>query len=72
MATGSGAGQIAAAEASAIAAGTTIEGVFAFTDNPSWDSTQRNAELDAQATSTLSQLVARLANELKWWGATRT
>lgn len=69
---GTGPGETDQTEMDSIIAGTTMEGVFAFTDNPSWNSTQRNAELDAQATSCLAQTTARLTSELKWYGAVRT
>lgn len=69
---GTGPGQTTQAEIDAIEAGTIIEGVFGFTDNPAWSPAQRNSELDAQATARLSNLVDRLASELKWYGATRS
>lgn len=72
MVTGTGAGQIASAEATQIAAGTVIEGVFTFKDNPTWTAAQRNAALDAMATQTINETLARLADELKWFGAVRT
>ena len=72
MVTGTGPGQITSAEAGQIAAGTVIEGVFTFTDNPAWTAAQRNAALDAMATQTINETLARLADQLKWFGAVRT
>ncbi len=71
MPAGNGAGQIGAAEVAAIAAGTLIEGVFQFTDDPAWTNGQRNTRLDAEATKMGAELLARLAQSLKWFGATR-
>ena len=72
MTVGTGPGQTTQAEVDAILAGTVIEGVFGFTDNPAWSTAERLAELDAVATARLANLVDRLAAELKWYGATRS
>jgi len=71
MTIGSGPGQISQAEADGIAAGTTMEAVFSFTDEPALTTPQRNALLDAQATQLLQGLQDRYALELKWFGAVR-
>lgn len=72
MTIGTGAGQIAQAEHDQIVAGTVIEGVFSFVDDPSWTPTQRNAALDAMATQMTTAMLAELATRLKWIGATRS
>lgn len=71
MAEGTGPGQISTAERASVLAGTTLEGVFSFTDNPAWNNAQRNAALDAMATQVIAELQARLGARLKFWGATR-
>lgn len=70
MTEGNDPGQISAAEKNAILAGTVIEGVFSFTDNPAFNDQQRVAMLDQQATQVLAELQARLGVELLYWGAT--
>lgn len=71
MTLGNGAGQIAQNELNQVQAGTTLEGVFTFQDDPSWNAATRNANLDAVANQTLAELQTRYASLLKWFGATR-
>jgi hypothetical protein len=68
---GTGPGQTTQLEMDGILAGTIMEGVFAFTDIPGMTNAQRNAALDAEATQTISTMIARLNSELKYYGATR-
>lgn len=72
MSEGAGAGQITTAEKAAVLAGTTLEAVFEFTVDPAWNAATRNAALDAEATKLLAETQAKLAAELKWFGAVRT
>lgn len=71
MTIGNGAGQITQAEYDAIAAGTTVEGTFAWGDNPAWTNQQRQVDLDARATQLIAELQARIAAELRFFGFTR-
>lgn len=71
MTEGAGAGQITTAEKAAVEAGTTLEATFTFTVDPAWNATTRNAALDAEATKLLAETQAKLAAELKWFGAVR-
>jgi hypothetical protein len=57
-------------EIDSILAGDVIEGVFAFTAGE-LSGAALTAALDLQATQTLINLSARLAAQLKWYGATR-
>lgn len=69
--TGNGPGQIAAAELAQIQAGTLVEAVLSFGDNPSWTQAERIAELDRQASRLVQDTLNRLQDELKYFGATR-
>lgn len=71
MAEGSGPGQISTEEKALIESGAVIEGVFMWGDNPSWNNTQRLADLDLRAGQLTAELQARYAAELKFYGATR-
>lgn len=71
MAVGNGAGQITQAEANQIAAGTIIEGVMQWGDDPAWTNAQRIADLDLQANQLVTELLARYQEELKYFGFTR-
>lgn len=71
MTTGTGAGQIASAEAAQVAAGTVIEGVMQWQDTPSMSNAERLADLDAQATQLTNELLARWQVELKYYGIVR-
>lgn len=72
MEVGNGAGQITQAEMDQITAGTVVEGVFQWGDNSAWTNPQRLADLDLRADQLASELLARLADELQYFGFTRT
>lgn len=72
MTEGSGAGQITTAERATVLNGTVLEGSFAWQDDPLWNNAQRNADLDLRATQLIDELQARLAAELRYFGATRS
>jgi hypothetical protein len=72
MTEGAGPGQITTAERAGVLAGTTLEGVFSFTDDPNMAPAARLALLDAMADQVIAALQARIAAELKYWGLTRT
>ena len=72
MTVGSGPGQITQSELDSIIAGTTIEGVFVWGDDPSFTNTQRLADLDLRATQLTNDLLAQYGQELKYFGFTRT
>ena len=68
---GTGAGQITTAEKTAIEAGTTIEGVFAWGDIPNATNPERLASLDRAATQLLAELTASIQQDLRYFGFTR-
>lgn len=68
---GTGSGQILQNEMNSIANGTIIEGSFQWGDDPAWNNTQRQADLDLRAEQLVTELLARYAQELKYFGFTR-
>lgn len=72
MIEGTGAGQISTAERATVLNGSVLEGSFAWQDNPLWNATQRNADLDLRATQLIAELQARLSARLRYFGAIRT
>lgn len=72
MTVGTGPGQISQSEADAIAAGTVIEGVFPWGDNPNWSNAERIADLDVRATQLTNELLAKYGQDLKYFGFTRS
>jgi hypothetical protein len=68
---GSGPGQTTQTEVDAVAAGTLLEVILQFYDDPAMTPTQRNVALDALAAQALADYTASLADILKWYGATR-
>lgn len=71
MATGTGPGQITAAEAAQIAAGTVFEASIQWQNNPAWNNAQRAADLDLRAQQAGTEKQAELATILRLFGATR-
>lgn len=71
MTVGTGPGQITQAEANQILAGTVIEAVFVFQDDPTKSNAERLAYVDTVATQSVNELLARLSAELKLFGLTR-
>ena len=71
MTVGAGPGQISNNEQNAIAAGTTLEGVFQWDNNPAWTQAERAADLDLRATQLIAELQASLAKRLRLFGLTR-
>lgn len=72
MTVGTGPGQITSAEMALITAGTLIEGTFKWDDDPALNNAQRQADLDLRATQLTNELLARYADELRYFGFTRT
>ena len=71
MTIGTGSGQISQAEVDQITAGTLIEAVLMWGDDPAWTNPQRLADLDLRATQLAAETVARIQQELKYFGFTR-
>ncbi len=71
MTVGNGPGQIATAEMNQVTAGSVIEAVFQWGDDPAWTNTERQADLDLRASQLVSELLARYQGELKYFGFTR-
>lgn len=71
MVTGTGAGQITSAEAASVVAGTVLEGVFQWQDNPALTPAQRQAAVSAYATQLSNEMIARYSVELKYFGYVR-
>ncbi len=69
---GTGPGQILQNEMNTITSGALIEGSFQWGDNPSWTNGERTTDLDLRATQLTNELLARYAQELKYFGFTRT
>lgn len=69
---GTGPGQIQNSEMNSITNGQIIEGNFQWGDDPSWDNTQRLADLDLRATQLVNELLDRYGKELKYFGFTRS
>ena len=69
--TGNGVGQITAAEAAQVAAGTVLEGSFDWGDDPAWTNGQRIADLDTRAAQLAAELLGRTGADLKYFGFTR-
>ena len=69
---GNGAGQVQTNEMNQITAGSLIEAVFQWGDDPAWNNTQRQADLDLRASQLVAELLARYQQELKYFGFTRT
>lgn len=70
MLTGTGPGQITAAEAAEIAAGTVIEATFQWGDDPAWTNAQRLADLNTRATQAVNEVLANYAARLRQFGRT--
>jgi hypothetical protein len=68
---GTGAGQIQQNEMNSITNGAIIEGSFQWGDDPNWNNTQRTADLDLRAQQLIDELLARYAQDLKYFGFTR-
>lgn len=68
---GTGPGQILQNEMNSITNGALIEGSFQWGDDPSWTNQQRLDDLDLRATQLVTELLARYAQELKYFGFTR-
>lgn len=71
MPTGTGAGQISAAELAQIEAGELREVSFTFENNPAWTNAQRNAAMDAQIATISRETQAHILDALRLFGATR-
>ncbi len=68
MTIGTGPGQILQAEADQVTAGTVIEAPFYWQDNPAWDNTTRQNDLNARATEAVNNVLADYAARLKYFG----
>lgn len=71
LTTGTGAGQIATAEASAVLAGTTFEYVTTILPDPFGNSAARLAQLDAFYTATQARILAEIQKRLNYFGLVR-
>jgi len=71
MTVGTGPGQITNAEQNQIAAGTLVEGVAQWQNDPAWTQAERAANLDLMATRLIADLLADLQTRLRVWGLTR-
>lgn len=71
LSVGTGPGQITQAEADQIAAGTLIEASMQWGDDPSLSNAQRLAALDVAASHLSSDVLARYAADLKYFGLVR-
>jgi hypothetical protein len=71
LSVGNGAGQITQAEMNTLTAGTIVEGVMQWQDDPSLSNAQRIAALDAAANQLGTELLARYSQELKYFGFVR-
>src|SRR6185295_130853 len=69
MSIGSGSGQISTAESNSVANGSVIEVSFQFDDDPTWDTTTRNAQLNLIAGDAVIKAQNDLSARLKWFGA---
>lgn len=72
LTTGNGPGQIATNEMNQITSGTLYESVMQWGDDPAWTNAERQADLDLRATQLSAETLARLQQELKYFGFTRT
>lgn len=70
MITGTGPGQIDAAEAAQIAAGTVIETRFQWGDERGWNNTQRLADLNLRAQQAVDETLAIYAERFRQFGRT--
>lgn len=61
-------GRITQQEADDIAAGAVVEATFVWTDNAAWSDAQRVANLEAQATARVNDVLGSLAARLKYYG----
>jgi hypothetical protein len=68
---GTGAGQISNAENNQIANGTVIEASFYWYVDPAANAAQQEASLEFEATRSVNTLVARLQEQLRFFGKTR-
>lgn len=71
LSVGNGAGQITQNEANQVASGDLMEFDFVFTDDPALSTADRNALIDAVATSVRTNKLAELQARLKYYGYTR-
>lgn len=71
MQVGSGAGQITTAESNDVTNGAVLEGVFQWQDNPAWTNAERIADVELRAQQLRDELLARVQDELKFFGYTR-
>ena len=70
MEIGNGPGQISQSESNNIAAGTVIEGTFAWGDDPAWTTQQRVSDLNLRASQLVTELLDQYQRELRFFGAT--
>lgn len=71
MPTGTGPGQITAAELAQIAAGALYETAFEFVRDPNWTTAQRNEAMDECITRASGDALDKITYALRWFGATR-
>ena len=71
MKSGTDPGQIDPTELAQIQAGTTIEVVGIWQDDPTWTNPQRTADLDLRSQQMLDEGTARIQAALKFFGFTR-
>jgi hypothetical protein len=69
MTVGTGAGQIAQAEADQIAAGQVIEAVVLWENKAEWTNAERLQDITRRADQAIAQRLATLAEELAFFGA---
>lgn len=67
---GNGFGQIQTSELNSITGGDLIEAVMQWEDNPNWNNTERQADLNARATIAVNQVLADYQQRLKYFGFT--
>ena len=65
---GNGRGQISNAEMNSILAGSIIEGVLQWEDDPAWTNQQRTDDIAVRAAQLKAQLLHQYARELKFFG----
>lgn len=68
---GNGPGQIQTNEMNQITSGAIVEASFQWGDDPAWNNTQRQADLDLRATQLIAETLSFLQARLKYFGFTR-
>jgi|SRR6185369_1201665 hypothetical protein len=71
MTEGAGAGQITTAEKNQILAGTVIEAVTVWQDDPTWTTQQRLDDFTLRTQQAVADRLAQLGDQLKYFGYTQ-